>query len=77
MWFFRKKKQEPQIKEAKGITLPHREVGAAIEIVAHKEAKQEMVDRAKIANEHLNGLLVENGFTLKIYLAAKPDHHNL
>lgn len=36
----------------------------------HKNATEEAANKAKQANEHLNELLVENGFTLKIYLAA-------
>lgn len=41
-----------------------------IEIAADKQAQQEVVQQAKEASERLNTLLVENGFTLKIYLAA-------
>lgn len=41
-----------------------------VEVELHKNAKQEAVEKAKEANQHLNDLLVENGFTLKIYLAA-------
>lgn len=48
----------------------------AIEIVAHKNAKQEVVEDARRANEQLNKLLVGNGFTLKIYLAAGGNHPN-
>lgn len=41
-----------------------------VEIELHKNATEEAAQRAKETNEHLNDLLVENGFTLKIYLAA-------
>lgn len=41
-----------------------------IEIVAHQNARQEVVEQTKKANEHLKELLVQNGFTIKIYLAT-------
>lgn len=41
-----------------------------VEVEVHKDANQHAVEKAKIANEHLKELLVNNGFTLKIYLAA-------
>lgn len=41
-----------------------------VEVVVHKNATEESLNKAKQANEKLNELLVENGFTLKIYLAA-------
>ena len=41
-----------------------------IEVKTHKDANQKEVEKAKQANEHLNDLLIENGFTLKIFLAA-------
>lgn len=41
-----------------------------VEIMAHKNATAEAVQKAKNANQHLNELLLNNGFTLKIYLAA-------
>lgn len=41
-----------------------------VEVELHKDATIEAADKAKEANKHLNELLVENGFTLKIYLAA-------
>lgn len=41
-----------------------------VEVELHKSAGREALEKAKEANEHLNTLLVENGFTLKIYLAA-------
>lgn len=42
----------------------------SIEIVAHKDAKAEVIKEAHQVNARLNNLLVGNGFTLKIYLAA-------
>lgn len=41
-----------------------------VEVVVHKNAAKDAVVKAKEANKHLNELLVQNGFTLKIYLAA-------
>lgn len=41
-----------------------------VEVELHKSASEDAVQKAKQANEHLNDLLVANGFTLKIYLAA-------
>ena len=43
---------------------------AIVEIQATKDAKKEAIAQAKEASEQLNSLLVENGFTLKIYLAT-------
>lgn len=43
---------------------------ALVEIVAHQDAKKEIIEEAKKVNEHLKELLVQNGFTIKIYLAA-------
>jgi hypothetical protein len=45
------------------------------EIETHKEAKTEAVKEAKEASEKLNQLLVDNGFTLKIYLATGGKVH--
>lgn len=41
-----------------------------VEVELHKNASVEAAEKAKDANQHLNDLLIENGFTLKIYLAA-------
>lgn len=41
-----------------------------VEVELHKGASVEAADKAIEANRHLNDLLIENGFTLKIYLAA-------
>ena len=45
-----------------------------IEIEAHKDAKTEAIKEAKEATRQLNKLLVDNGFTLKIYLATGGKH---
>lgn len=48
---------------------------ASVEIKADKDAKAEAFAEAKKATQHLNYLLeVENGFTMKIYLAAGGSH---
>ena len=41
-----------------------------VEIIANEEAKREVIEKAKKASSNLNELLVQNGFTIKIYLAA-------
>jgi len=41
-----------------------------VEVELHKNASEEAAQKAKDTNQHLNDLLIENGFTLKIYLAA-------
>ena len=45
-------------------------VTSRVEIEVAKDASREAADKAIQANNHLNELLVKNGFTLKIYLAA-------
>lgn len=41
-----------------------------VEIIANDTAKKEVIEEAKNASNKLNELLVQNGFTIKIYLAA-------
>lgn len=41
-----------------------------VEVELAKGASKHAAERAKDVNQHLNSLLVNNGFTLKIYLAA-------
>lgn len=41
-----------------------------VEVELHKSANREAADKAKDVNAHLKDLLQQNGFTLKIYLAA-------
>lgn len=63
--FNRKKRVEtPELKTPK-------DQQAMIEIVAHKDAKKEIIDKANEVNAHLNELLVKNGFIVKIVLAAQ------
>lgn len=65
MWFIHR----PKKQDVEGLP-QHRNLGDAIEIIAHKEAVKEVAERAKAANQQLHDVLAENGFTLKIYLAA-------
>lgn len=62
MWFKRKPQQPPIV-----VTPP---ATSRVEVELHKEASEGAAQKAKETNKHLNDLLVENGFTLKIYLAA-------
>ena len=41
-----------------------------VEIELHKGASEEAAKKADAVNQHVKELLVENGFTLKIALAA-------
>jgi len=41
-----------------------------VEIIANENSKKEVIEEAKNASNKLNDLLVQNGFTIKIYLAA-------
>jgi hypothetical protein len=41
-----------------------------VEVELHKSANKAAVEKAKGVNKHLNDLLEENGFTIKIALAA-------
>lgn len=66
-WFERKPKQPPII-----VTPP---ATSRVEVELHKNASEDAARKAKQTNQHLNDLLVENGFTLKIYLAAGGQLH--
>lgn len=61
-WFNRKKEEPPMI-----VAPP---AASRVEVEIHKNASEEASKKAQETNQHLNDLLVENGFTLKIYLAA-------
>jgi hypothetical protein len=52
--------------------IPNQEVqhDNRVEVVVHKEATKKVVNQAKAANKQLNLLLQQNGFTIKIFLAA-------
>ena len=61
-WFNRKPKTEPII-----VAPPPT---SRVEVELHKGASEEAAKKADAVNQHVKDLLVENGFTLKIYLAA-------
>lgn len=61
-WFSKKTKEEPLVVKPA--------VSSRVEVELHKNASEEAAKKADAANKHINDLLVENGFTLKIYLAA-------
>lgn len=60
-WFNRNKTPKGDTEESHD----HR-----VEVVVNQNATKEFVDEAKAVNAQLNRLLLDNGFTLKIYLAA-------
>ena len=69
MGLFRKKKKvetvvEPIVVRDTPVKDP------VVEIIANEKAKDEVIEKAKQASNQLNELLVQNGFTIKIYLAA-------
>ena len=74
MGLFRRKKNpetiEPIVVRETPLTDP------IVEIIANEEAKKEVIEKAKQASSQLNELLVQNGFTIKIYLAAGGKHPN-
>ena len=45
-----------------------------VEVIANREAKKEVIDKARQINKELNSTLIRNGFTLKIYVAAGGGH---
>lgn len=61
-WF---KSKKPEGTERLAAPLVNR-----IEIETHNEAKAEAIAEAQVVGKKLNSLLVENGFTLIISLAA-------
>jgi len=60
--FNRKPKHQPIV-----VTPP---AASRVEVQLHKNASEDAAKKADDTNKHLKELLVENGFTLKIYLAA-------
>ncbi len=66
MWPFKRRSTNIEINA--GRTTQNR-----VEILPNSGAKEAALNEVKAANAHLNKLLVENGFTLKIYLAAHPE----
>lgn len=63
MSLFKRKPKTPPIV----VKLP---ATSRVEVELHKNASEDAAQKAKETNQHLNDLLIENGFTLKIYLAA-------
>jgi len=63
MKWFKPKKIDPPIV----VTPP---ATSRVEVELHKNASEHAAKKADETNQHLKDLLVENGFTLKIYLAA-------
>ena len=61
-WFKRKKDTSPIVV--------HPAPTSRVEIELHKGASEDAAKKADDTNKHLTDLLVENGFTLKIYMAA-------
>lgn len=62
-WFWQKDKSTPSMVVQPPAT-------SRVEIELHKNASEEAAQKAQETNKHLNDLLVENGFTVKIFLAA-------
>lgn len=64
MWLFKRKQEQttPIV-----VTPP---ATSRVEVELHKGASEEAAKQADATNKHLTELLVNNGFTLKIYLAA-------
>ncbi|WP_438980192.1 hypothetical protein [Polynucleobacter sp.] len=65
--FTRKPKPEPIV-----VTPP---ATSRVEVELHKNASEKAAQKAIEVNQHLKELYVENGFTLKIYLAAGGQLH--
>lgn len=61
-WFNRKKVVPPVV-----VTPPQT---SRVEIELHKGASEEAAKKADVINQHVKELLVDNGFTLKIAIAA-------
>lgn len=61
MWFKKKNRLDVQVK-------PNTEDRLEIELA--KDASQKAFEKANLINNHVNQLLIENGITVKIYLAT-------
>lgn len=64
MWLFNRREPKP----APIVVTPP--ATSRVEVELHKVASEDAALKAQETNQHLNELLEENGFTLKIYLAA-------
>lgn len=70
MSWFKKKQPTPDI-----VVQPN--AASRVEVEVDKNARKEVKEAAKEVNTHVKNLLVENGFTLKIVLAAhNPSARN-
>lgn len=67
MWFRKKKTVNETVQPDVQLQPP---ATSRVEIELSKDANKEAAEKAKQVNAHVNDLLVQNGFTLKIYLAA-------
>lgn len=68
VWYKRKKKGPPLVVKPAA--------SSRVEVELHQSASVDAAKKAGETNKHLKDLLVENGFTLKIYIAAggkKPN----
>lgn len=77
MGLFRRKKGSVENVEIKADSVSITETSPVtktpdpiVEIIANENSKKEVIEEAKNASNKLNDLLVQNGFTIKIYLAA-------
>lgn len=66
-WFHRKQHKSPII-----LTPPPT---SRVEVELHKGASEDAAKKADAVNQHIKELLVNNGFTLKIALAAGAQLH--
>lgn len=66
-WFNRKPKVTPLVISPAPTS--------RVEVELHKGASEQAAKKADEVNQHVKDLLVENGFTLKIYLAAGGQLH--
>ena len=75
MWFT-KKKSPDNLTEDTDISITPNPVTSRVEIEVDKSANKQVKAKANQVNTHVNELLVQNGFTLKIYLAAGGQLHH-
>lgn len=75
MWFLKKKSPEA-LTEDTDISITPNPVTSRVEIEVDKNANKQVKEKATEINTHVNDLLVQNGFTLKIYLAAGGQLHH-
>ena len=66
-WFKRNPKEPPIVVKPAATS--------RVEVELHKNASEKAAQKAIEVNQHLKELYVENGFTLKIYLAAGGQLH--